>query len=187
MHSAAMSIGEPYLLPAVSADQPPLPSARFFRLSQLRKLRRCERVAAVCYRVGRNGIEFLLVQTGKGRWTFPKGSAEPGLTNAQAAALEAFEEAGVIEGRMEETSFTQYTRRGTGKARDGGLKTLTVHAHLCEVSRLAPPQELERNPTWFSPEAARQHLRESRKPDYGSELARVVARAVTRIRKLGAG
>src|SRR5512135_46693 len=68
-----------------------------------------EQVAAVCYRVGRKGVEFLLVETRGGRWTFPKGGAEPGLTHAQSAALEAFEEAGV-HGRIEETAFTQYVR-----------------------------------------------------------------------------
>src|SRR5882672_5085191 len=85
--------------------------ARFVRLSQLRKLRDCEQVAAVCYWVRGSGIEFLLVRTrGSGRWTFPKGSAEPGLTHAQAAALEAFEEAGV-HGRIEEASFARYVRK----------------------------------------------------------------------------
>src|SRR5271169_2973372 len=87
------------------------PSARLVRLSQLRKLCECEQVAAVCYRLRGDGIEFLLVRTrGGGRWTFPKGSAEPGLTHAQAAALEAFEEAGV-HGRIEEAPFAQYCRR----------------------------------------------------------------------------
>src|SRR5271168_1348599 len=92
-------------------------TAKFVRLSQLRRLRGDQQVAAVCYRVRGTAIEFLLVQTrGSGRWTFPKGSAEPGLTHAQAAALEAFEEAGV-HGRMEETSFASYVRRKSGSSR----------------------------------------------------------------------
>jgi 8-oxo-dGTP pyrophosphatase MutT (NUDIX family) len=175
----------------------PQPSPQFFRLAQLRKLRRCEKVAAVCYRVrGRDieckdiqnkNIEFLLVQTrGSGRWTFPKGSAEPGLTHAQAAALEAFEEAGV-HGRMEEASFTRYFRRKPGEARGSGAKSprkLAINAHLCEVLRLTSPQEPGRNPTWFSAEKAKQHLRQDRPPEFGSELARVVDRAVARIRRL---
>jgi len=66
------------------------PNMRVFRPSQLRKMKGTEQVAAVCFRVQNRRIEFLLVQTGGGRWTFPKGSAEPGLTRAQAAALEAF-------------------------------------------------------------------------------------------------
>src|SRR5271165_1266871 len=97
------------------------PATKFFRLSQLRKLRGCDQVAAVCYRVRRSDIEFLLVRTNSGHWTFPKGKAEPGLTHAQAAALEAFEEAGV-HGRMEEASFARYVRRkraGNSAARSG--------------------------------------------------------------------
>jgi 8-oxo-dGTP pyrophosphatase MutT (NUDIX family) len=166
------------------------PSSKFFRLSQLRRLRGCEQVAAVCYRVTGGGIEFLLVRTGSGHWTFPKGGAEPGLTHAQAAALEAFEEAGV-HGRMEEASFTRYVRRKGGKtkssARSGErstVKEIAIQAHLCEVSRLDPPQERNRNPTWFSADKAKRRLREDRTADYGAELGRVIDRAVTRIRRL---
>src|SRR5271156_78466 len=117
-------------------------SPRFVRLSQLRKLRECEQAAAICYRVRSGAIEFLLVQTRGGRWTFPKGSAEPGLTHAQAAALEAFEEAGV-HGRIEEACFARYRRRQTGDKRRSAI-ALNVSAHLCEVTRLDPPQESNR-------------------------------------------
>jgi 8-oxo-dGTP pyrophosphatase MutT (NUDIX family) len=161
-------------------------SARFVRLAELRKLKECEQVAAVCYRVRDGNIEFLLVRTRKGRWIFPKGSAEPGLTHAQAAALEAFEEAGV-HGRMEEASFTRYIRRRRGEVRNSSArlaeKESAVDAHLCQVLRLVPPQELDRNPTWFSEEKAKRRLQEDRTPDFGSELARVVDRAVSRIRR----
>ena len=184
VHAGAMSTGEPYLLPAGSPEASRLPSAKFFRLSELRKLRRCQQVAAVCYRAGEKGIEFLLVQTGKGRWTFPKGSAEPGLTHAQAAALEAFEEAGVVDGRMEEVAFTRYLRRKSSNMRNPLRAALAVHAHLCEVFQLDPPQEFRRNPSWFTPDEAKRHLRQKRNPEYGDELARVVGRAVSRIRQL---
>lgn len=156
------------------------PTAKFFRLSHLRRLKECEQVAAVCFRVRKSGVEFLLVQTRGGRWTFPKGSAEPGLTHAQAAALEAFEEAGV-HGRMEELSFTRYTRRT--RVEESATMDVAVNAHLCEVSRLEPPQESGRNPTWFSAREAKLRLQEGRKPDYASELARVVSRAVTRVQR----
>jgi hypothetical protein len=63
-------------------------------------------------------------------------------------------------------------------------KELAVQAHLCEVLRLDPPQERNRNPTWFSAEKAKRRLSEDRAPDCGAELARVVDRAVTRIRRL---
>lgn len=165
-------------------------SAKFVRLSQLRKLRDCEQVAAVCYRVRNGDIEFLLIQTrGSGRWTFPKGSAEPGLTHAQAAALEAFEEAGV-HGRIEEASFAHYRRTpsdGEKHASRSDKSETVVRAYLCEVFRLSAPQESNRNRTWFSVEDARRRLRERRKGGDGAEFARVVDRAVVRIQRLRNG
>jgi 8-oxo-dGTP pyrophosphatase MutT (NUDIX family) len=168
-----------------SPTRTPQPSTRFFRLSQLRRMRGSEQVAAVCYRKRGKEIQFLLVQTRAGRWTFPKGHAEPGLTHAQAAALEAFEEAGV-HGRMEEASFVRYvryqrTRRSEEKSAEKGL---AVNAHLCEVLKLGAPQESGRNPSWFSPEKTKRRLREARTPEYAAELTRVVDRAVTRIERL---
>jgi hypothetical protein len=57
----------------ISRAQDQNASVKFLRLAQLRKLRRCEQVAAICFRVRGSDIEFLLVQTRKGRWIFPKG------------------------------------------------------------------------------------------------------------------
>ena len=192
MHSAAMGAGAGSNGVALTTNwsRTHQPSVKCFRLSQLRKLLGCEQVAAVCYRVRSSGIEFLLVRTNSGHWTFPKGNAEPGLTHAQAAALEAYEEAGV-HGRMEEASFATYVRRkrndmrnSTRSAQRSAERELSIQAHLCEVLRLDPPQERNRNPTWFSAEKTKRRLREDRTPDFGAELARVVDRAVTRIRRL---
>jgi 8-oxo-dGTP pyrophosphatase MutT (NUDIX family) len=187
MRADAMDGSKARLITRWSPTRTHPPSAKVLRLSQLRKLRGCAQVAAVCYRVRPSGIEFLLVRTNSGHWTFPKGKAEPGLTHAQAAALEAFEEAGV-HGRMEEASFTRYVRRKRGAERDSAgnavNEELAVQAHLCEVSRLEPPQEANRHPTWFSPEKAKRRLREDRSSQFAAELARVVDRAVTRIQRL---
>jgi 8-oxo-dGTP pyrophosphatase MutT (NUDIX family) len=160
---------------------------KYVRLPQVSKVRECEQVAAVCFRVRKGAIEFLLVQTrGSGRWIFPKGSAEPGLTHAQAAAIEAFEEAGV-HGRIEETSFARYSSRRQNdrrNSRGSGSKSLLVSAHLCEVRRLGNPKEAHRNRTWFSVEDAKQRLQEGRKNDDGTEFARIVQQAAIRIREL---
>src|SRR5882672_11157625 len=153
-----MSAGESRLLGGVPRGRAPQTSAKFFQLEHLRQLRGSEQVAAVCYRARKSGIEFLLVQTRGGRWIFPKGSAEPGLTHAQAAAIEAFEEAGV-HGRIEEEPFTQYRVCRPGKQSSGKQ---SVSAHLCEVTRLSPPQETGRNRTWFSAERAKLDLRKDR-------------------------
>lgn len=164
------------------------------RLRQSRQL-----VAAVCYRTGSQGLEFLLVQTRAGRWIFPKGGVEPGLTQAQSAALEAFEEAGV-HGRIEEMPFARYQigksnrkpgrKSGHQSSKDSRRVTEdrseSVTAHLCEVSYLEPPQEANRNPTWFSPEKAKRRLLEDRAAEFGDELAGLVDRAVARIRRLEA-
>jgi ADP-ribose pyrophosphatase YjhB (NUDIX family) len=163
------------------------PSAKPLRPSRLSKRR--QQVAAVCYRIRGRGIEFLLVQTRGGRWIFPKGGVESGLTHAQSAALEAIEEAGV-HGWMEEIPFARYFRwkpavptKDTASAQSS-QPALAVAAHLCEVSRLEAPQESKRNPTWFSAEKAKQRLLEDRAPEFGAELERVVDRAAARIRRL---
>ncbi len=53
--------------------------------------------AALCFRINKNGkIRIMLVTSRRtGRWILPKGWPEDGLTPAQCAAKEAFEEAGV--------------------------------------------------------------------------------------------
>ena len=166
--------------------------ARSVKSQASRLVARRQQVAAVCYRIGKRGVEFLLVQTRGGRWIFPKGGVEPGLTLAQSAALEAFEEAGV-HGRMEAIPFIRYFRRQepadtktkkdkrTGPGSEAGSN---VVAHLCEVSRLETPQESNRNPSWFSAEKAKQRLLKDRAPEFGAELVRVVERALSRIQRL---
>lgn len=162
------------------------------KLSPSQLLRRRQQVAAVCYRVAKRGIEFLLVQSRGGRWIFPKGGVEPGLTHAQSAALEALEEAGA-HGRMELIAFARYFRRERdpgADVKDARLPPdtpqpeLAVCAYLCEVSRLEPPQESNRNPTWFPSDKAKLRLRKDRAPAFAAELVRVIDRAASRIRRL---
>jgi hypothetical protein len=92
---------------------------------------------------------------------------------------------------MEQIPFTRYVRRppaimsaleGRSKGESTNLEAVAVH--LCEVSRLEPPQESNRNPSWFSAEKAKQRLLDDRAPAFGLELARVVDRAVSRILRL---
>jgi len=171
----------PTMIPSPVRSHPAL--ATTVPLFLLGKMCKCEQVAAVCYRIRRSSIEFLLVQTrGTRRWIFPKGSAEPGLTHAQAAAIEAFEEAGV-HGRIEETAFTHYKNRKPNSRRNSGYAAnfQIVSAHLCQVRRLSNPKEPNRNRTWFSAQEAIRRLREGRKTENGNEFARVVQLAITRI------
>ena len=137
-------------------------------------------VAAVCFRLKDDEPEFLLVRTRSGRWTFPKGGVDDDATHADAAAREAYEEAGV-KGRIEREPFHWYfhsKREHFSSDRD----VVTVQAHLCEVERLVDPKEGHRNPTWFKADKARRRLRENRSPELAQEVVEVVDRAVQRIR-----
>ena len=139
------------------------------------------KVAAICYRVDAGGeVEFLLIRTGSGRWTFPKGGVDGDATRAAAAAREAFEEAGV-RGRIEPYSFTQYLHVKSNGFLRHRARVVAVEAFLCQVKELVPPLEFHRDPTWFSPGKAKRKLREARPQRYAAELERVVDHAVQRI------
>lgn len=151
-------------------------SPKFLPPSKIRKLRSNDQVAAVCYRSRSSDVEFLLVRTSGGRWTFPKGSSEAGLTHAQAAALEAFEEAGV-HGHMCEACFTHYV---LGGARTSGERAV-IKAYLCEVLRQVPPEESDRKPTWFASKDAKRKLGNGRSAREAKEFSRVIDEAIARI------
>jgi len=144
---------------------------------------RKEQVAAVCYRMRGSRVELLLIRTRKRRWIFPKGGTIPGLTCSQAAALEAFEEAGV-HGRIEQAPFARYVL--TKGSRRETPATIRVQVFLCEVTRLETPQELDRDPTWYSIESAERQLKQGRSPENGQQLARVVQCALARIERMQA-
>jgi len=136
-------------------------------------------VAAVCYRLLDGELEFLLVRTRNGHWTFPKGAVDQDITNADAAAREAYEEAGV-KGWVEPLPFVSYLHCKPKQLRSR-RRVVLVDAHLCEVKRLVTPLEQHRKPTWFSRSNAKRMLREMRTPEYADEVARVIDRAAERI------
>lgn len=136
-------------------------------------------VAAVCYRLQKGEPEFLLVRTRNGHWTFPKGAVDQDLTHADAAAREAYEEAGVT-GWVEATPFDSYLHCKPRQLRSR-RRAMLIDAHLCEVKRLVPPLERHRDPTWFSQEKAKRRLRELRTREYAEEVVRVIDRATERI------
>jgi 8-oxo-dGTP pyrophosphatase MutT (NUDIX family) len=136
-------------------------------------------VAAVCFRLKGDEPEFLLVRTRSGRWTFPKGGVDGDDTHAEAAAREAFEEAGV-KGEVEPEPFHWYFHSKRTRFRSH-RSIVPVQAHLCEVERLVSPKEVDRDPTWFKADKARRRLQENRSPELASEVIQVIDRAVHRI------
>ena len=137
-------------------------------------------VAAVCFRVRSGELEFLLVRTRKGSWTFPKGGVDGDATHADAAAREAYEEAGV-RGWVERVPFISYWHCKLSEV-GSGREVILVHAYLCQVKRLISPSEQYRDPTWFREAKAKRQLRKLRTPEFAAEVISVIDRAKKRIR-----
>jgi 8-oxo-dGTP pyrophosphatase MutT (NUDIX family) len=135
-------------------------------------------VAAICYRRTGDAVEFLLVNTNGGaKWTFPKGAPERSMSHSQAAAREAFEEAGA-RGEIEPRHFHLYLYSKGVFWRPPGVREFVVKAFLMEVQQTGHPHEPDRNPTWFLPENARKMLAKGREVKYAKEMQSVVDRAL---------
>lgn len=139
-----------------------------------------EQVAAICYRYVDNSIEYLLVRTSSGRWTFPKGTVEPEEEGGSAAEREAFEEAGAT-GIISNEPLTVYLH--AKKAWEDEGKETRVHAFLLEVKNIQIPEEQHRDPKWFSFSGAEDALVKGRPSKYAEELLRVLREADDRIAK----
>lgn len=137
-------------------------------------------VAAVCYRLNGPSVEFLLVNTSSGKWTFPKGRLCPNLSPSESASREAWEEAGV-KGRIEERHFGHYldTKRTLGH--DSLAREVRIAAFLMEVHSTEDPQESGRNPSWFSPQQARKRLTEGRLSPYSKQIAKMIDGALDQL------
>jgi 8-oxo-dGTP pyrophosphatase MutT (NUDIX family) len=135
-------------------------------------------VAAVCYRRHAGATQFLLVRTSSGRWTFPKGRLEEGLSHAEVAALEAFEEGGV-EGKVHPRPVGMYLHRK--ESLRGESKEITVVAFVLEAKSSALPAESHRRPRWFSAGEVKLRLANRRSERYLRGLERVFDAAVQQI------
>ena len=83
---------------------------------------RALQTGALCLREGPEGTEVLLVRSlDSGRWIIPKGWPMDGRTLSEAAAIEAWEEAGA-RGRI---SAVEFARIPSNKRRSGGLEVPT--------------------------------------------------------------
>ncbi len=133
------------------------------------------KVAAVCYRTLGGSVEFLLVKTKSGKWTFPKGNIEPHLSLAESAELEAREEAGAL-GTISDTHFDSYLHEKPGS--DERSRALVVAAFLLSVEETFPPEETHRNPKWFSALEAKSRLAQRRSQWFSREFSRVIDSAV---------
>lgn len=143
-----------------------------------------DRVAAVCYRYAKGELQFKLVRTKGGRWTFPKGHVEKGEEPWLAAQREALEEAGV-RGQVESEPFSIFPHEQRDS--DGRRMELTVAAYLLRVESDSNTPEPGRDPTWFPPEEARHRLATKRSPRYQQAYSEVIDEACKQLARKESG
>jgi len=111
-------------------------------------------VAALPYRIGEDGLSLLMITSRETRrWVIPKGGRMAGKTDAQAAALEALEEAGV-QGRIADAPigvFRYAKRLRTGADR---LCVVAVYPLRVLIQLGDWPEAHERERRWMTPDNA---------------------------------
>jgi len=120
-------------------------------MHQPEEQQRIEQAAAIPVRRNRatGRLEVLLIRrVGGGEWGIPKGHIDPGLSRADAAAMEAHEEAGVV-GEVDERPLGSFTYEKNGSA-------YTVHVFALRVTQTQPhwKEEAERERQWFDADEA---------------------------------
>lgn len=117
-------------------------------------------VAALPWRRGVNGLEILLVTSRETRrWVTPKGWTMKGKTDHAAAAVEAFEEAGV-DGVVSERSLGAFSYDKVLKTTE--IRAVTAALYPLEVVILRDdwPEKAERERRWFTPAEAADAVQE---------------------------
>ncbi len=120
-----------------------------------------QQAGAIPYSMMDGELRVLLVTSrDTGRWLIPKGYVDAGLTPADAAAKEAYEEAG-IKGVMESATplgFFTYFK----KLKSGEDSPASVQVFLLRVEKQCKkwPEMKQRKYAWFSPEEAARLVKE---------------------------
>lgn len=118
-------------------------------------------VGAICTRIKDRDLEVLLITGRKsGRWGIPKGWPMKGLSNVEAASVEAWEEAGVTDSTRESTPLGSYILL---KRMDDGLKVpveVTVFCLRVINTSETYPEAKQREREWVSPSEAASRVRE---------------------------
>ena len=117
------------------------------------KIPRYKQVAVLPYRKHGKGIDVLLITSRETkRWVIPKGWPMDGMKDWDAAATEAFEEAGV-EGEVGKKSIGTYHYVKRKKSGDLDVE-VTVYPFEVKTELRIWPEKAERKRRWFSAEAA---------------------------------
>lgn len=152
--------------------QPTIQTPITVERKQKREMR--SQFAALCYTTEAEKTRILLISSrDTGRWILPKGWPMDGRTPAEAAATEAYEEAGVDGQIFDHVLGMYYYDKGMG---DDPPLPCIVTVFPMKVHRLLKnfPERAERRRKWFSPAKAAERVNEP-------ELAKIL-RAFTPLR-----
>lgn len=114
---------------------------------------------AIPYRMADDGLRVLLVTSRETRrWVIPRGNPMRGRKPHKAAAIEAFEEAGVV-GRIRSKALGSFLY---DKVRANGVRSCSVKVFPLKVREVHQdwPEAGERERRWFSPEDAAELVQE---------------------------
>ena len=118
-------------------------------------------VGALPYRLSPAGeIEILIVTSrGTAQWIIPKGWPMEGLSDPDAAAREAYEEAGLM-GEIDQEVFGTFTYEKQAKGVEG-LSTFVVDVYPMRVARQLAfwPEATQRTLVWVSGDHGRSMIR----------------------------
>lgn len=104
---------------------------------------------AIAYRRAPDLEVMLVTSRETGRWVIPKGGLMPGKTTWESAAVEAFEEAGVV-GEIARTPLGTYDYVKFLKSGEGAPCRVTVFALDVTEELLEWPEQDQRTTRWFS-------------------------------------
>ena len=119
-------------------------------------------VGAICTRRKKNGKRQVLLITSRGtrRWVIPKGWQMEGLSDSQAATVEAWEEAGVSQARVNKVPVGIYKyNKDLGKGKMAKVKVKVFHLKVMELKKKFPEYR-QRDLNWVSPKKAAKLVQE---------------------------
>ncbi len=111
-------------------------------------------LAALCWRKGTSGREILLVTSSSGRWILPKGWPIDGKSKGEAALTEAWEEGGVVQGKVARRPLGSYVAIKRTPSGDDIPCLLQVYAIKVRKVVDAFPESHRRDRLWASPAVA---------------------------------
>jgi len=132
-------------------------------------------IGALCYRVGQHGPDVLLITTrGTGRWTIPKGWPIKGKDSAGTALQEAWEEAGIREGKCSAKSIGSYS--SSKEVYLSFKKHTRIYVYLVSVTRVKEsfPESHERTLKWQHHKAAANMVDEPELRDFLFDLDKLI-------------